>query len=340
MPQQNFTKPFEWILDNRYRWLFHVLFWLFMYSDEFLALLGITSPLTNSLYTLVVFLLDVVLVYFSLYFLVPKLLLKNKFWLYISLTILAILINIGGIHYLYSDPEYESYQVLEDNLSNFVSTATLLGTAIAIKVFKLMIQEKSRRLEAENASLETELTYLKDQINPHFLFNALNNIYVQVRKRPQEASESVLLLSDLLRYQLYDCAKGQVYLNGEIEYLKTYLELDKMRKTGSDTSFKVEGTPNGKMIAPYIFLPFIENAIKHGTSVSQNAFIHIFFKIKENQILFSVHNSKPEQASNHPAGGIGLVNVQRRLDLLYKGKYDLQVHETKEDYKVELALDI
>ncbi|MFK7935710.1 MAG: sensor histidine kinase [Saprospiraceae bacterium] len=334
-------KPFEWILNNRYRWVFHGFFWILMYLDEFLALIGITPALNYPREMFFVFLGDILMVYINLYFLIPKYLLKNRLVSYLLLILLTVALNMLMVQFMFYYPEgYDDISPLVVIISDSVGTITLLGTAIGIKLFKFLLHEKQRRQEAEKMSLETEIAYLKDQINPHFLFNSLNNLYVQIRKRPHEAAESVLLLSDLLRYQLYDSAKEQVYLNGEIDYLKNYLELDKMRRSHLEVDFTVEGTPNGKMVAPYLFLPFVENAIKHGAGVEDKEFIRVEFVIEAEQINFKVINSKPERPTNHLAGGIGLNNVKRRLELLYPSSHELKIQDTEKEYQIELIIQL
>ena len=344
------TKPFEILLDKRYRIGFHLLFWLVMYLDEFLSFIGITSPYPEEYfwYNISSLSLDVALVYFNFYVLIPRLLLKNKVRWYLGFTFITILIvNYCNLAFEPDCFECEEAEVLEWNelmsewiLGTFLPTLTLLGTAIAVKMFKILLYNQMRLQEVENSKLETEIAYLKDQMNPHFLFNALNGIYVQTRKRPKEASESILLLSDLLRYQLYDCAKEKVYLSGEIEYLKNYLQLDKLRKNESDINFQIKGQPNGKMIAPFIFLPFIENALKHGQSVDGTTAISINFDIGDSKIVFTTVNSKPEKPTQHIGGGIGLNNVKRRLALLYPNKHQLSIEDQNGFFEVTLHLDL
>ena len=204
--------PLKWILEPKLRYLWHILFWAIMYLDEFLAIFGITEGYESSIKWYIVgsLCLDMLLVYLNFYVLIPQFFQKNKFWQYIILTLLSVfLVNLVNS---YTDPFYEEMLeefTLKDHISEFIiatflPTLTLLGTAIAVKLFKMLLQKELQLQQVENEKLQTELTFLKDQVNPHFLFNALNNIYVQSRKRPKEASESILLLSDLLRYQLYD----------------------------------------------------------------------------------------------------------------------------------------
>ena len=336
--------PIKWILNPKLRWLWHVLFWILMYLDEFLSLFGITEEYESKYhrFMLLSLLFDIALVYLNFYVLIPRFLLKNQFWKYAGLTLLSVL--LVNCYNMYGDPYFECPEcTFQDRASEFIlgtflPTLTLLGTAIAIKLFKMLLQKEIKIQEIENDKLQTELNFLKDQVNPHFLFNALNNIYVQSRKRPKEASESILLLSDLMRYQLYDCSREKVYLHNEIEYLKNYLELDKMRKSKAHIDFKVNGTVNGKMVAPFLFSPFIENAVKHGMSLDNESNLYISFNITDDHIHFQTQNSKPKNIPSHKAGGIGLANVKRRLKLLYPDKHDIHIKEEEHQYIVDLKL--
>ena len=341
---QTDATPLKWILDPKLRWLWHVLFWILMYLDEFLSIFGITEGYEAEAqwFMIASLLLDIILVYLNFYVLIPRFLLKNRFWTYAGLTLLGIIL-VNGFN-MFADPYFECPEcTIQDRISEFIlgtflPTLTLLGTAIAIKLFKMLLQKEIKLQEVENDKLQTELNFLKDQVNPHFLFNALNNIYVQSRKRPTEASESILLLSDLMRYQLYDCSKEKVYLSNEIDYLKNYLELDKMRKSKATIEFNVMGTVNGKMVAPFLFSPFIENAVKHGMSMDNESTIQISFDITEDQIHFRSQNSKVKSTTPGKVGGIGLANVKRRLKLLYPDKHSIAIRDEEEQFTVDLKL--
>lgn len=331
------TKPFEWILQDRFRVFFHLIFWFVMYLDQWLSLTGITASYDDWELILWPFLMDVTLVYLNLYVLIPYLLMKRQLLWYILLTVLSILTMVA-VDYSIFDYECEDCFVWEAVLfSTLIPTLTLLGTAIAVKVFKFYLKSQARLQELENTNLKTELSYLKNQINPHFLFNALNNIYVLSRKRPDEAPEAILLLSDLLRYQLYDCVQEKVALKDEIEYLQNYLQLDKLRKSNAKIKFNIKGDVNGKMVAPFLFLPFVENAVKHGINMNGESYLNISFDI-DKDIYFRVANSKSQQPTNNTVGGIGLVNVQRRLDLLYPEQHELTIRDEVEHYIVDLHL--
>jgi len=342
--QQN--KLLDLILNNRYRFWWHVLFWVVMYLDDFLSLFGLTAGYELEEIKFVAFgiILDIIMVYINFYVLIPKFFLKGKYVEYGLLSLLTLVINIGlvtmndfsAIGMEFDDGTYLTFWDIV--ILPFVLTMTLLGTAVAIKLFKNYIVDQSYISDLKSANLETELAYLKDQINPHSLFNALNNIYVQSQVRPAEASESILLLSELLRYQLYDCAKEKVYLKDEINYLNTYLKLDALRKNKAKIDFITNGNPNRHMVAPFLFIPFIENAVKHGMSSDNESEILIKLDIQENEIQFMVQNVIPKIKNKVIQGGIGLKNVRRRLALLYPNCHELNISETEETYEVRLVL--
>jgi len=351
--EANFTKPFQWILDDRYRVLFHILFWVIIYVDELFSLVGLTEPMGVSwLVPFSSIAIDMVLVYTTLYVFIPKFLFKGKtiafFLSTLGLLLLCCVTTIYMVEFssfslstecLECEP-YTKRELASIYLSSCVYTGTVLASAIGIKIFKDFTRNEQIVNELRSSSLEHELAYLKEQINPHFLFNALNNIYVQTRKRPEEAPESILLLSDLLRYQLYDSAQKKVRLDGEIEYLKNYLKLDKLRKSDDgNVTFTVNGQPNGHLVAPFMFLPFVENALKHG-SIGEDSFLKIQFDITETDIKFAVVNSKLSIPHQDEQGGIGLPNVKRRLDLLYPDKHKITVNETAKTYGTILNIVI
>lgn len=340
-----YKTTFDWLLNDKYRIAFHVFFWMIMFLDELLSFIGITEPLLLGYWELVRIFLAMMIVYFNLYFLVPVFLLKNRWREYILFTIITIQIYVLiDFMMTYSTIwrehlEEASYTPFSFILSDASWLATTLGTAVGINIFKRFLKNQKRIKKLEKTNIETELAYLKEQINPHFLFNALNNIYVQTRKRPTEASESVLTLSDLLRYQLYDCAKDKVSLQNEVNYLKNYLAIDRMRKDEESLQFEVRGDVKGVEVAPFIFIPFIENAVKHGVTIDKPPYIHILLDIQEEQIIFEVKNSKPAKKIEHASGGIGMGNVKRRLNLLYPESHNLIIQDRQDFYKVRLVLD-
>jgi len=342
---QKDTSTFSWIFNDKYRILFHILFWIYIYLSDFLAIFGVLEPDIYDGVFFTILLMDVLIVYLNLYVLIPQFLLKRKYILYLLLTALSILINSSISFYIAYPWEDVGAADLEMPYISFIFgsfevTMSMVILAMTIKLLKIFAKNQLTITNLENTNLKTELTFLKNQINPHFLFNALNNIYVQTRKRPKEAPESVMLLSELLRYQLYDCSKDKVYLKNELDYINNYLALERMRRSESNIKLSVNGSPNGKMIAPFLFIPFIENAVKHGLDTQKDAYIDIQFNISEHQLRFTIANPIADHLPKRKDGGIGLVNVKRRLALLYPNHHNLSISKNTNEYEVVLELDI
>jgi LytS/YehU family sensor histidine kinase len=184
---------------------------------------------------------------------------------------------------------------------------------------------------------------LKAQIHPHFLFNTMNNLYALSIGQSAKTSEGIAKVSDLLRAVLYDCNEVFIDFEKELNLIRNYIDLQKLRYDERLTlNFIVTGEPKGIKVAPMLYITFIENCFKHGSANDPgNPWINIFFRISDHQIIFTAENSKArfkEEHSDNQPGGIGLENVMKRLEILYKDKYTLNISETDEHYKVELQL--
>jgi LytS/YehU family sensor histidine kinase len=196
----------------------------------------------------------------------------------------------------------------------------------------------------EKEKLEIELQSLKTQVNPHFLFNSLNSIYSLSLAKSEQTPDTVLELSNLLRYMLYEVGEATVELSKEIEMMENYVELQKLRADpSSDIRFEIKGDELDQHIAPLLFFPLIENSFKHGIkAVSLHAYVHILLEASMDKLSFTIENNKgfiddPEQGKY---GGIGLENVQRRLSLIYPGKHQFEILEDRDTYKVILKIEI
>lgn len=189
---------------------------------------------------------------------------------------------------------------------------------------------------------ETELQFLKSQINPHFLFNSLNAIYFLIEKQNVEARQTLLQFSDLLRYQLYDCNAATIEIEKELAYLQDYVRLQQLRKDQQyEVKMQTEGEMKGFHITPLLLIPFVENAFKHiSHDTARKNFVHITMGRENGSFNFIVSNSKDNHRSTEPRGGIGLANVKRRLELVYPGKHQLNVHNSEEVFTVDLQLKI
>ncbi|MEH6304065.1 sensor histidine kinase [Olivibacter sp. CPCC 100613] len=227
----------------------------------------------------------------------------------------------------------------------WVYTVVVLNNTITFSL-KLVLnyftsmREKMLLLEEKN---KMELNFLRSQIQPHFLFNTLNNIYGEVIDN-ERASQSILKLADLLRFSLYDSMKGAITLKDEIKFLTDYISLEKMRHKESKVAIRYDFAavehPDLK-VTPLILVNFVENAFKHGVNASiASSWVNIVLKEEDHVVTFSVSNSLDSSSHQRRAGGLGLVNVKRRLDLEYQEYYDLSLKEAADHYDVVLTLKL
>jgi len=217
----------------------------------------------------------------------------------------------------------------------------VLGLNIAIKLLFKSLKDDRRMKELEKHTLQTELEYLKHQINPHFFMNTLNNIHALIDIDTERAKDTVLELSKMMRYILYDAALPALPLKNEIRFLTNYVELMRIRYTEQvDIRFSVPEDIPDTQIPPLLFISFIENAFKHGISYKHKSFIHIEIDIHENELKCFVINSYFDNAANDEQRGIGLENVRKRLNLLYGDSYRLTIQQENNEYSVLLIIPI
>lgn len=212
--------------------------------------------------------------------------------------------------------------------------------AVLIRFMINSFKSQKQKDELINQRQASELALLRSQINPHFLFNTLNNIYSLVYKKSDKAPEAVMKLSSVMRYMFFDASADKVPLTKEIDYLKSFIELQKLRIIHPDfVSLQIEGNPDGHQIAPMLLISFVENAFKHSSKLHQPGIIIHLTAIKEG-ITFSVVNylKKTKLAENESSGGIGLANIRRRLQLTYPGRHKLTIAQDGEQYSVNLEI--
>jgi two-component system, LytTR family, sensor kinase len=212
--------------------------------------------------------------------------------------------------------------------------------AVLISYMIKAIETRKLRDELINQKQAGELALLKSQINPHFLFNTLNNIYSLVYHKSEDAPEAVMKFSSIMRYVLYDSTAEKISLEKEIEYLMSYIELQKLRVKDQDfVSVKVEGSAEGIFIAPLLLIPFVENAFRHAAK-DVHPGITILLNSDKSMIHFEVSNYLEEeiQTSGNSFSGIGLTNIRRRLGLIYPGKHTLEIKKEDKQYKIKLLI--
>ncbi|MDP2174601.1 MAG: histidine kinase [Bacteroidota bacterium] len=217
----------------------------------------------------------------------------------------------------------------------------------SIKLFRNWYIKEQANKALEKLNVESELKYLKAQINPHFLFNNLNNLYALTLKNSEMAPDVVLKLSNILRYGLYDSQKQKVSIEEDLQFIKDYIELEKLR-LGEKTTINIstQGNLKGIQIEPFLFINFIENAFKHGANPTLGkSFISIQYLIDEENktLFFKISNSKPNKLNNlnhNSIGGIGLKNVQTRLNILYPNKHEIKIADETDTYTVSLKIKL
>ena len=215
--------------------------------------------------------------------------------------------------------------------------------AILIKLAIDWLDAQKLKAELVNQTQTSELALLRSQVNPHFLFNTLNNIYSLVCKKSPDAPEAIMKLSSIMRYMLYDANTDKVLLEKEIEYLGSFIELQKLRLRKADfVEFRIEGEVGNKIIAPMLLIPFVENAFKHGSKLGPSPGIRIHLTVLAHQLLFEItnHLKKNLIGQKDNIGGVGLQNIKRRLEILYPGKYTLQTITENDIYRVKLSIQI
>lgn len=222
---------------------------------------------------------------------------------------------------------------------NYALISTIFPlTGLAFLVRSLTQDEDLKALKEQQ--LVAELNYLKAQLQPHFFFNTINNIYGLALKQSADTAPMVARLGEMMRYILYEADRPQVPLTREVDFLADYIAVEKMRyPQRTDIRFDVQGLQPGQQIAPLLLLPFIENAFKHGLQEeTQNGYIHIVICRTEDELTLQVSNSKPQSPAPSTTEGIGLKNARQRLNRLYPGKHRLEVNDLPDSYEVTLVL--
>ena len=296
------------------------------------------------------------LVYFNMYYLMPRYLLQKRyleFFVYLLLLMGAIgaLMQFVLLPFLIH-PLFCPTTCTDDNLTfyrfikNIVNINYVVAITAAIPLLKNWYNHQQAAQNLTQDKLEAELKVLKAQIHPHFLFNTLNSLYSLTLKKSDNAPEVVLKLSSLMDYMLYDANAAMVPLEKELAYIQNYISLERIRYGDRvDVRFTENGSMAGKQVAPMMLLPFVENAFKHGVSTeTENAWVRIDVKVTDEQLVLLVENCKcGDRASNNTrdmASGIGLKNLQRRLELLYEDRYELEIEDEPDSYAARLVLDL
>lgn len=290
------------------------------------------------------------IIYTNIYVLAPRFLFKNKLLKY-GLSLLGIVLLalfVLGICQLFvatPRPERDLEPPAGFILLNMASIVIQFGLLVAgtstILLFRQWMINEYRINALENATMQTELAQLKNQINPHFLFNMLNNANVLIKKNPNEAAVVLSKLKDLLKYQINDSGRKQVELKADIQFLTDFLNLEKIRRDKFEFIVSVRSDVGKITVPPLLFIPFVENAVKHNNDSVELSYVHLHFEVINDNLHFVCVNSKPVKPSQKKEhGGIGLMNIKRRLELLYGNDYKLDMIENEITYTVKLEIKL
>jgi len=304
---------------------------------------------------LVEFPLHILLVYFNIYFLIPKYILTKKYKTYIfSFTASLFLIYIlrTGLNYFLVTkniwPEAETAQkafTFNHIIAVILGEVYVMALATAIKLTFDWIYERRRVEDLQKVQLQTELNFLKSQIQPHFFFNTLNNLYALTLEKSDVAPNVVLKLSDIMQYVLYEVKEPKIRLFTAINYIQNYLDLERLRYGDKiTTTTDIIGNIEDIEVPPLLFLPFIENCFKHGAKDNDKMEVLISFENEENKwLIFKVENSFSDLAmlnETKAKHGIGIQNVKRRLELLFKKRFEFSNVIKDQKYCIQLKIPI
>jgi two-component system LytT family sensor kinase len=335
-------------LSKYYKVIVHVIVWgvLFALQVNYLSSIkGLSTAFERGIF---VFMLYLFIFYINWFTLIPRFYIKRKY-LSFFLICTAILISTSflrfGIEKYYNilpamvqRPSVPN-RVLRPYGFPFIANLFVFGVSFFLKIadfYAIQTQQKDQLLQQKT---EAELKLLKAQLNPHFLFNALNNIYALVLSRSENAAGSLMSLSQLLRYIIYDAAAENVTLEKEITYLKYYIELESLRLTNKDNlKLGILVKQNNFTIMPLIFIPFVENSFKH-SDINKKGRINIQISLNRNELKFICENTFAETVKNvDNVGGIGLMNIKKRLEMIYPQRHVLELTKKDNIFKTTLKI--
>lgn len=293
------------------------------------------------------------LAYSLLYWLLPTFLLKGRYGWAVPATTLLVLVTtvISAMLTRFAVDPLRVYMGAQPSGNSFFfaimagmrGATTIGGFAAAIKLAKVWYLKQQAYQQIDREKLQGELQLLKSQIHPHFLFNTLNNLYSLTLQQSDRSPDVVLKLSELLRYMLYECNTPEVTLQQEITFIRNYIDLEQLRYGDRlDMSVTISGAYTNKLMVPLLLIPLLENAFKHGASEQlDQAWMHIDLSVQGNTLTFKIINSR-QASDRHDAlvGGIGLQNVQKRLNLLYANRHELRILAVEDTFIVTLTLEL
>ena len=345
--------------------LFHSIIWTFFILTSLIQFYESPFRINNDFY--VQWVTGIILFYLNYFYLVPALLLEKKYWLYFvfvfALILVFMVIRINYFipefrhlrpHNMIPPPEDMKFMYKGERVRAVMAKQPLffkIGPSLfyiliitisaIIRTLSEFYNNQQNKLIAETHRTNTELIYLRKQTNPHFLFNSLNSIYSLAHKKSDLVPDAIVTLSELMRYMLYETDNKTVALEKKVNYIQNYIELQKLRLNDiEDIVVNVHGNTKNKFIEPLLLISFVENAFKYGTDYKGAAHVKIKIFILEDNLDFWIENTIESYVKDPDNSGIGLVNIQNRLDLLYPNAHELSITQDNEYYRVHLNLKL
>ena len=331
------------IIKNKRQFFIHIFIWGILYSVILFFVYAEIKDITLKVCLRITF--TAVIFYTNYSLLVPYFLLKKKILPYLFCVVILLLISYLIIFNVFGFEFYDSRNLLDKRPSKFIiniffnSVIIIIGTII--RLYEQWIENDRINKEIEVKKNKTELESLKNQLNPHFLFNSLNSIYSLSTKKSNDTPEAVIMLSELMRYMLYKANDKKVFLKDELQYIENYIKLQHIRiAKNKNVKINIKGVISTQKISPLLFISYIENAFKYGTDFNGNTEIEIDISVKDNELQFKCVNIIGNRSKDEESSGIGMQNTKNRLKLLYPDKHWLTTIENDNKFMVDLKLKI
>ncbi|MGG5207975.1 sensor histidine kinase [Chryseobacterium sp. MIQD13] len=348
------TLVMDFLVEDRFKFRRHLLFLIFF----FLLLYGARfwhwySGIYQYYILLFVYAVLITMVYINIYILVPRFFFKTKYITYLILLVLMGVLGLNmisyGFKFFFEDFRVENIRKEGERGSIYegiLMCIPIILTTTTVKLLQKWISDSKRITELNNLTLQMELNELRNQINPHFLFNMLNNVKALTRTDPEKASAVIVKLSEFLRYQLYENGEEKTLLISEIDFLSNFLNLEKIRRENFSFDINAEAesrTVKSTFIPPNLFTTFVENAVKHSVDISsKGCYVKININVENKILHFTCTNSMNPSltVSNTNYSGLGLANIKRRLELLYGNTFSLDITSGEKEYTVNLKIPV
>lgn len=330
--------------------VFHLLVWLLLFTFPYLLSTGQTEMLRNVMvHSWIPLCFYIVLFYLNYFIFIERFLFSKKTFYFVIINITLVVL------FLWLSSELKSLFMIKPTQNqpapppkrlfyyvDFIAFTVPVIFSMALKTTEKWIKTEALQKEAQNQQLQSELKHLKYQLQPHFFFNSLNNIYALVDVSPEKAKDAIHSLSKLMRYFLYETELPEVNLNNEISFMTNYIELMKLRfNKNVKVSYSFPKVTKEVNIAPFLFISLIENAFKHGVAANENSEIDFEMKIENNKLIFKSKNRNfPKTQSDTSGSGIGLENLKRRLALLYANNHEFTLENNADYFTAILVLDL